>query len=190
MTRRLMTWLTGAQIALVASPALAGGGFVMNEHGFFIIDALIFFGVIYYFARKPAQAFLVNRHEAVRKEIESATAVKAEAKERYDRYRELLDGLDNEIDTINANVLADGEREKARILEEANDASERLRQDIARQVDLETANVRDALGQEMIERAVALAEQRVRERMSPELQKQLVATFISDLEGRDAANGL
>lgn len=190
MTRRLTTAFLGAYGVLITSPALAGGGFVFKEHGYYILDFLVLFGTLFYFARKPAKNFLLNRHEAVRKEIESATAVKAEAQERYDRYRSLLAGLDEEIDTMQADFKADGEREQARILEEASDASERLRHDVTRQMDIEASNVRETLGHELVERAVALAEQRIRERMSPELQKQLVAAFIADLEGRDGMTGL
>ena len=70
-------WMRGfcvvvASLTLMTDTAFAGG-FVLEEHGYYIIDFLVLFGALYFLLRKPARQFLLDRHEAVAKEMEESS---------------------------------------------------------------------------------------------------------------------
>ena len=180
-TRRIV--LVTAALLLVAPAALAGG-FVLREHGFYVIDFLVFMGILIYAAKGPAKTFLLNRHEAVRKEMAEATAIKERAQERLERYELLLSELEGEVARLRAEFKEAGERERKRIAEEAEARAERIRRDTAQSLAAESAQLKLEIEREVANRAVEMAEQMVRQRMNAERQRSLVKALIDDLESR------
>ncbi|MGM0576575.1 MAG: hypothetical protein ACQEXJ_12670 [Myxococcota bacterium] len=182
---RMLTPLTTLALLLAAPAALAAeGGFVMEEHGFYIIDFVVFIGALWWFTRGPARRFLEERHDAVRKEMEAAAELRREAEERLRTYEARLRDLDDEIARMREDFRKDGERERERILAEAEAATERIRRDTQATVSHETSQLKQDLEAEIVERALDMAEEIVRDRMSADQHKRLVRGFIGDLESR------
>ncbi len=169
-------------LGLGAGPLAAAGGFEWTVHGFYVIDFALLLGLLYWLGAKPAKAFLVSRHEAVQKEMAEATRLRAEAEARFQKYDALLASLEGEIAQIREQFRQDGEREKARILADAREATEKMRRDAEKRLQQEAAKVREELEHDFAARALQLAEQKVAQRMTPQVQRNLVKTYVQELE--------
>lgn len=181
MTSRVLTALMA--LLLVAPPALAGG-FVLREHGFYLLDFVLLFGALLYFVRGPAKKFLVERHDAARREMEEATALKAQAQERLERYEAMLAELAAEAQRLQVEFREAGERERDRIIAEAEARAERIRRDAEATLAAESAQTKHDIELQIGAMAIERAEGLIRQRMNAERQKALVRSFIDDLESR------
>jgi len=180
---RILALLMVIGIAPVAL-AEGGHGFVLNEHGFYILDFAVLVFILWYFGKGPARTYLETRHDAVKEEMAAAMALKAEAEERLQRYESLLAGLEAEIADIREQFKQDGENERQRIIEEAEALTARIQKDATNQLTLEGAKLRDALESALTERAIALADDKIKEGMSANVQRSLVDQFIGELEAK------
>ena len=186
--RRVVPLLLAA--VLLSPAALAGGGFVVNEHGFYILDFVVFMGALWWFAKGPAAAFLEQRRKDVVEEMERATALRVEAEARLARYEGLLADLEGEVSRLRGEFKADGERERAAIITAGEAQADRIRRETAATIARESAKLSSDLEREVAGRALELAEQLVRERMNADTQRLLVRGFIAELEGRTDISAL
>jgi F-type H+-transporting ATPase subunit b len=69
-------------------------------------------------------------------------------------------------------------------MREAERMSERLMEQTRANIDFELKRAKDAIRQEAVELAIELAEQKLREKMTPEEQKRLIEESIAKLEAR------
>ncbi len=184
--RRLSTlspaWPAFLGTLLVAPAALASGGFVMNEHGFYIVDFVVLVGILWYYGRGPAKRFLADRRAGVEREITDAADIKRTAEERLAKYEGQLARFDEERLKLREDFARDGERERQRIKEATKAALGRLEADVERTVTQEASQARKDLQAAVAARAVALAEERVREQLTPATQRRLVKQYLADFE--------
>lgn len=168
-------------LAIVPTTALAAGGFVVEEHGYYIIDFIVFAGALYYFLKKPLAGFLEQRRADAAKEIDEAAEIKAKAEERLARYEKQLASLDETRVTLANEFTEDGENEKSRLVDEAKQLGERLERDLARSIQQESAKLSESLEGRLANRALELAEDKIKAKLTPSVQQALVAQFIADL---------
>ena len=171
-------------IALSATPALAGG-FEWQVQGFQIIDVIILVALVGAFAKKPAKAFLENRHEAARKEMDEAMSVKTSAEARLEKYEGALANLSDEITELNASFRTDGERESERIAREGEEAAEKVRRDSAETLSREGTQLKGEIERSVAIKALDRAEALIQSRLDDAHHKALIEAFITDLEKRD-----
>ncbi len=134
-----------------------------------------------YMAAKHGGPFFRQRTDEIRKGIGDAAAEKQAAELRFSEIERRLGNLDAEVAAI-----------RSRALEEMNAESARIRQVTAQQLakvhtvaEQEIASVTKAARQELKNYSAALAldlaERRVRDRMTPQVQNGLVADFAESL---------
>jgi F-type H+-transporting ATPase subunit b len=169
---------------LLASPALAGG-FEFQVHGFYVIDALILLALAGAFLKGPARAFLENRHETARQEMEEAMSVKTQSEARLQKYEGALANLETEVADLNESFRQDGEREAARITEEGEASAEKIRRDSAETLSREGTQLRNDIERSVATQALARAETMIQSRLDAQTHQALIETFITDLESRD-----
>ena len=176
-----------AMLAILFAPsvAMAAGdnhGFIFEQHGFYIIDFVIFVGLLWYFVRGPARKFLEKRHQAVKEEMEEATRIKGEAEERLARYEKLLSGLEGEVAKMRDEFKADGRRERERIMNDALKAAQKIKKDAEVRLSQEINQVRADLESEVAKRALEIAEEKIKQRVGAEQQRELVKDYVGDIE--------
>jgi|GEM_PF-1177713 len=183
MNRQMFRILTLAAILVsLPSSALAGGGFVMEVHGYYIIDFVVFVWALWYFAKKPMASFLENRRAEAAKEIDEAAELKGKAEERLARYEKQLASLEETREELHAEFTKDGENEKLRAMDEAKKTAERLQRDLERSVQQESAKLGENLEGRLAARAIELAEEKIKAKLTPSVQQGLVTQFIADLK--------
>ncbi len=164
------------------APTAAAADFILEEHGYYIVDFIVLASIVFYFVKGPAKKFLEDRHEAVAREMREATALKADAEERLARYEGLLRDLTGEVTRLRDEFKADGEREAERIMFEAEATAERIRKDTTATVEAESIALRADLERMLARQALDKAEDIIKAEVSADRQKALVRGFIEDLE--------
>jgi len=175
----------GLALVLLPSTALAAehsGGWSWSVEGFYILDFVIFVGLMVWFVKKPAKQYLEDRYNRITAEIQVASRMKAEAEAKLAEVQAKVQGLDAEVRGIRAQFEADGQREKARVLAEAQAQVEKLQANVIKQLEQESAALNQALGQELVVAVMLAAETKVKAKVDQAAQKSLTGSYIDSLE--------
>ncbi|MBM2804815.1 MAG: H+transporting two-sector ATPase subunit [Deltaproteobacteria bacterium] len=171
---------------LVPAQAWAAGG---GEHhapsihdiwfplGNFLIYALI----IVKFALPLVRDFLKSRREEVVSTIAQASAKKQQAQAFVSDYQAKIAGLNNQIQTLQAALRDEGEREKSRLVSEAQSLALKIKDDTQFLADQEVKIARQQLRQEMASQAEAAARALVQRHLSAADQNRLADEFIQSI---------
>lgn len=173
---------------LTPATALAaeGHGFVWSEHGLYIIDFLVLVFIIVWFARKPMKGWLEERARLVQHEIEEARKLRLAAQERLQEYEKRLSALEEEQKKILGEFVAAGERERDRIIREAEQTALKMVADAERRIGQEGKRLQEALEHEAVELAIGMSETVIRQRLKPDVQQRMITDFIAGLESADS----
>ena len=157
-------------------------GFEFTIHGFYIIDFIIFVGILVYVGRKPIAAMLDSRYRTVVAEIDEARALRDAAQARFDEYKARLDHLETELAGALAEVRKGTRIEVQRILGDARATTERIAAEESARLTQEGKRLRDELAETAASSALRLAEVELRTRISAEIQSDLVERTLAELE--------
>ncbi|HWP58906.1 MAG TPA: hypothetical protein VNL14_13520 [Candidatus Acidoferrales bacterium] len=148
-----------------------------------VINFLIFLYLIKRFGLPLVRAHFDHRHEEIRRAVAEAAAERERAESRVRDYRSRLAGLQNEIRKIHEGFIAEGQREKARLIQEGEAQAAKVRADADFLAGQELKVAQLELRRFMASTARAAAEQLIRSRLTPEDDKRLIDEFVSGLGG-------
>ncbi len=189
MSRRSITpWLRGAALAGAATAAAglawaagsgeaAHGGFTSTD-AFRVMNFVVLAAVLFFLLRKPIPRALNARIRTIETTLRDLEAKKKEAEERLAQTVRRIRDMEQEAERIVAEYRRQGEEAKARLLREAAAAAEKLRQQARRTIEHEFAQARARLQDEVLEKALARAEERLRREMTPSDQAALVEDYL------------
>lgn len=147
-----------------------------------LINFAILFGGLFFLLRKPIMGLLTQRTRDVAKTLDEAQAARREAEAQLAEARAKAASLEAELGRLRAGAEEEGRREKERIREMAAQEAERLRSLAKLEVEAHLkAGVRD-LKAYTAELAAALAEERIKARLSPADQSGLIDESIAKLK--------
>lgn len=142
------------------------------------LNFLILVGVIVRYARQPVKTFLQVRSAEVRIEIEDLEAQKAKAVAALDAIRQRLADSETRLAEIKARLLADGERRKEALLEQAEVESTMMLKDAERKIEGLMHQAQGSLRGEIVDGAVDLALERLPREIQGEDHERLMADFF------------
>ena len=145
--------------------------------GNFIIYAFI----IVKFALPLVRDFLKTRREEVVSTIAQASAKKQAAEAFVSEYKNKIAGLDQQIQTLQATLRDEGEREKTRLISEAQSLALKIKEDTQFLADQEVKIARQQLRQEMANQAEAAACELIQRNLSAADQNRLAEEFIHSI---------
>jgi F-type H+-transporting ATPase subunit b len=134
--------------------------------------------------------YLINKHvppmfrkesEEIQKALAEAAKIKQEAAAYAASIEARLANLEREIAQLREAAHADMAAESERILRETEHHAQRIREQSVQEIALMTRGAKDELRKYAAELAIGLAEQRIRARMNPATQQNLVNGFLHDL---------
>jgi len=147
-----------------------------------LANFILLAGGLGYLIYKKGGAFFRARSEQIRKGIAEAARFKEEAEARYADIEQRLAGLTAEIEHLRKTAREESAAEGERVRLE----TERNLKKIQAQAEQEIASASKAARQDLraysAELAIRLAEQRIRARMTAEIEDQLVASTIAELQ--------
>lgn len=134
----------------------------------------------------PVANSLRERRKSIADQIEEATRIRKEAEARAKDYQAKLKDLEAELASTRKSLVAAGEAEKSRIIQEAKEQSERMARDTQFIIEQEIKQLRADLTRETVETAITCAEELLRSKITPDDQKRLAEEYLSDLGAVDA----
>jgi F-type H+-transporting ATPase subunit b len=190
MPRALLLALLFALFA--AEPALASEA--AAEHGDAGLDWAYFFyhslglavliGVLVYYTREPLKTFLLDRSDGIRRQIEGAEAALAAARAEVAELHARLARASDESDAFVQAAADQAVAERGLAMERAGQAAERIRQESRRAADQEIARARQELQEEAAQLATTIAAEILRQGMTPDDDRRLVAEFVEQIGRR------
>jgi ATP synthase F0 subunit b len=155
--------------------------------GFALINFALFAGVMYRLAAKPLRTFVADRHLAIRRDLDEAAKLHAAAAAKLGEYERKVAGIDAEVDALLAGIRKEAESEKARIIAAAEEQARRLKGDAERQIAAEIDRARREMRRDVVERALASAEEILRKQVGADDQRKMADRYVADLEQNVAA---
>ncbi len=128
--------------------------------------------------RKPVANALNARIKGIKDQLEELEAKKAAAETELAKYEEKLSKLEAEAEKIIEEYKRQGEEAKARILKEAESAAEKLEEQAKRNIEHEFEQAKNNLRAEVLEDAMAKAEELIKTRISTDDQERLVDEYL------------
>jgi F-type H+-transporting ATPase subunit b len=142
------------------------------------VNFIILVAVIVRYARQPVKTFLQARSIEVRIEIEDLEKQKAKAVSAAAAIRQSLVDSEARLAEIKTRLLADGERRKEALLEQAEVESAMMLKDAERKIEGLLHKAQATLRGEIVDNAIDLAMERLPRELAPEDHEQLMADFF------------
>jgi F-type H+-transporting ATPase subunit b len=142
---------------------------------------LIYAFILVKFALPLVRDFLKSRREEVVSTIAQASAKKQQAEAFVSDYKTKMAGLDKQIQTLQATLRDEGERDKARLVSEAQSLALKIKADAQFLADQEVKIARQQVRQEMADQAEAAARELVQRNLSSADHSRLAEEFIQSI---------
>jgi len=184
--------LTLLSVGIVFSAGLvwASGGGGEGAKGWVATDTyrVMNFSVLaialFFVLRKPVSQALGGRIKGIQDQLDDLEARKKQAEAELARYNEKLSTLDKEAEKIIAEYISQGKEAKARILKEAEAATQKIEDQARRNIAHEFKEARENLQTDVLEKALAKAEALIKENYSEDDQDRMVDEYISKVVTR------
>lgn len=155
-----------------------GGPKWVSTDTFRVINFAVLAAALIYLLKKPITQALNGRIEGVREQLETLEAKKKEAEKQLAAYNQKLSQMDQEAKNILANYIQQGEETKARLIEQAKLAAEKLEAQAQRNIEHHFQQAKLKLQSELIEKALVKAEAIIKDSISDKDQERLVEEYL------------
>lgn len=178
---------------LAAGPALAAGwGYSdtqIKDFVYRLMNFAVFFGVLFYFLRKPLPKFFRDRREAIARNLEYLETQARNLEEQTEILNRQIAGIASERDGILAQYERMSQKEADRIIDEAKAAADNIIRKTEMAMDLEIKSARQALLAEIVKLSTEAATELVETNINNDDQKRLAGEFMTQVEKLGQATG-
>jgi F-type H+-transporting ATPase subunit b len=133
------------------------------------------------FARKPLMEALRGVHDRIKEEIEGIKRQHQQVKGRMDTQELKLKEIPQHLEEIRARITEMGEKEKQKIIDQAKVSAEKMVEDARAYAGLQMARARKQLSDQMVDLAVTMVEEKLKDEISSEDNDRLVNDFLGNL---------
>lgn len=146
-----------------------------------VLNFIVLFGGLAYVLRKPVKDYLQRKADEVALVLQKSEELKTESIQKLEQTRERLDRLEEEVRRIKEEAEKEALKEKERITIEAQQEAERLRKLAREEIEsLSRANILE-LKAYAIDLSVLLAEEKIKQKLGPELHRKIIHSAIDNL---------
>jgi F-type H+-transporting ATPase subunit b len=145
------------------------------------VNFILLFGGLAFLLAKPLRAFLEGRSAGIKKTIKEAEESRIEAEEKLEGIRRRIGTLEEEILNIKKIGETEGRKERERILERARLEAEKIKTFAQQEIDMRALAALRELRKHAAELAVSLAQAKIEERLTPDIQSRLIDESIEGL---------
>ncbi|MFO7839527.1 MAG: ATP synthase F0 subunit B [Desulfosalsimonadaceae bacterium] len=187
-SRNLVLGLLPVVLVLLPALALASSG---GDHGggggweatdtYRVMNFVVLFAALVYLLRKPASQFLGNRIKGIQDQLEDLDAKKKAAEQKLAEYDERLGRLSEEAEQIVEQYKKQGEVAREKILKEAEASAAKLEEQAKRTIDHEFNQAKKQLETEVLEKAIAKAEEKLKKGMTDNDQEKLIDEYLNEV---------
>ena len=174
----LMVLAGGAGVAWAASGGEAAHGGFTSTDWFRLMNFAVLAGGLFFLLRKPIPRALNGRIRGIEDQLKDLEAKKSEAEKRLADCNQKLGSMEKEAERILADYTRQGQEAKARILKEAESAAEKLQVQARRNIEHEFEQTKATLQREIFEKALAKAEELLKQNVTSQDQTRLVEEYL------------
>jgi len=146
-----------------------------------LVNTVILIAILYWILRKPISRFISEGINAVVSRFEKAKVEKEEALKLLKEAEEKSKEAKEEAEKILAYSKDLAQKEKEQILAEAKATAERIVKMADEEIEKEVYRAKEELKKFAAQKAVEIAEQRLKESVTPEINKKLIETSLQKL---------
>jgi F-type H+-transporting ATPase subunit b len=149
-----------------------------------LVNFCLLLALFIYMGRKPVTKFFQDRRAMIENELQEAARLKEEAEAKHAEYTERLEKLDEELTQIREDMAAAGEKERDRIVAEAESKAARLRKDTEFVIEQQMKLLREELTEAAVAAAVTTAREVLAKETSAADQQRLADEYLKRLHDR------
>ncbi len=142
------------------------------------VNFLILFGVLYKFLKTPLMDFFQGKKYELEKEIKKAEEQKELAEAKIKESMQMLEEGEGRLISIKERIVAQGETQKAQIIEDAREQSQYMIAEAKRKVDSQIVRAREKFRKELIDVAFDKALERIPSMVTEEDGHRFVQNYI------------
>ncbi len=171
-------------LALSANDLWAAGGVggVSGEVFWQIISFVLLLFLLTRFLRDPVRTFLKKRQEGIKNSLEQSAKKEEESQKQFENWEDKFNLLRQEVADLHQKIFQEGEVERKRIVERAEEEGDRIRQHAQVVAEQEVKKARSILRKEMVDLSVELAEKLLKEATQPGDQGRLVKEYVERMK--------
>jgi len=154
-----------------------GGGWQATDTYRVMNFAVLAIG-LFLILRKPVAQTFSNRIKGIQHQLDELEEKKKAAEEELAQYNLQLAKLEEEAETIVQEYIRQGNEARSRILEAAQASAKKLEEQAQRNIESEFKKVKKQLVQDVMERALVKAEQKIKTSITPDDQNKLVDEYL------------
>lgn len=141
----------------------------------------ILVGVVGYLAQKNLKTYFGDRNAEIQKGIAEAAVIKADAEKRAAEIEKRMANLEDEIDRLKHEAREEMQREADRMEAETVQLQAKVHAQAEQEITAMTNLARQELKAYSADLALNLAEEEVKRRMTPQIQRELVQRFGTEM---------
>ncbi|MBW1994140.1 MAG: F0F1 ATP synthase subunit B [Deltaproteobacteria bacterium] len=147
-----------------------------------VMNFVVLAALLVVLLRKPLSQALNARIRGIQDQLADLEKKKKEAEAQLAQYNERLLLLDREAERVIEEYIKQGNEAKARILQEAKVAAERIEEQARKTVAHEFEMAKEKLQAEIFDKALAKAEGIIKRNITPQDQERLVDEYLKEVE--------
>jgi F-type H+-transporting ATPase subunit b len=147
------------------------------EFGAAAINFVLLLILLRRFGKRPISSFLGDRRRVMERHMNEAAEHKAKAEALHKEYSERLAQLDRELQQLRDDIARSAEDDKKAIAADAEETARRLRAETESLIDQHRKALTADVRREVVESAVAAAEQVLRSAITPGDQQRLADVY-------------
>lgn len=128
--------------------------------------------------RKPVSQALNSRISGIKEQLSELEEKKQAAEKQLAEYTEKISGLEQETEKLIEDYIRQGNEAKARIIDEAKTAADKLEEQARRNIDHEFKQAKLELQQEILEKALQKSEEILKNKITAKDQEKLVDEYL------------
>jgi F-type H+-transporting ATPase subunit b len=141
-------------------------------------DFIVLVGLLYWLLAAQIKEFFSGRRVEIKKTLEESVEKKAEAEKKYREYSEKIDKASVEIDGIFEMIKAQGITEKQKIIEDAEKAAIKMKEDARTRIEQELKGASDQLKAQAIQLSVQMAEEILKRSITAQDHETMVKEYM------------
>jgi F-type H+-transporting ATPase subunit b len=162
--------------------ASGGGGGFSGELLWQVVAFVLLVFLLVKMMKKPLAAFLTKRRQEIGSSLDQASQKEAEAMKLLGGCEKKIESMSQEIKDLHETIRLEGEEERKRIVERAQEEAGRVRKQAQIIAEQEVKKARNELKKEMVNLSVELAEKLLQETIQPQDQERLVREYIGKMK--------
>ena len=159
-------------------------------YGWALVNFVVFLGILSRILWKPIKAGFIERHGKIKSELGEAQRLRKEAEAQLAEYTRKVAHVDQEVETLLAQLRKEAQSDRARIIAAAEEEARRLKGEAEKQIEIEIERARAVLRHETVQAALKAAEEILRTRITADDQQKLAERYLASVERQPKQGGV